>query len=239
MMKRFNYTGACTPEKHYMVDLSAKTAQIFRMIEEGDYFVINSPRQYGKTTTIHMLNRFLKGHDQYHPIKMSFEGIGVDGYKNEAVFIEAFLSRLKRALPLNGDTGLGQFIDTAHRVDRIDKLDLWITQLVEKIGKKTVLIIDEVDKSCNTQLFLDFLGMLRDKYLNRNDGEEQTFHSVILSGVHDIKSLKVKIRSQVETRYNSPWNIAADFNVDLSLSAAEITSMLKEYGAEQKVKSEK
>ena len=30
------------------------------MIEQGDYFVINRPRQYGKTTTIYMLNRLLK-----------------------------------------------------------------------------------------------------------------------------------------------------------------------------------
>ncbi|MCP4153295.1 MAG: hypothetical protein GY757_36525 [bacterium] len=39
-------------------------------------------------------------------------------------------------------------------METIIKLNIWITKLVEKIGKKTVLMIDEVDKNCNNQLFL-------------------------------------------------------------------------------------
>ena len=35
MKKRFNYKGVCIPEKHYMVDISNKTAQIFKMVELG------------------------------------------------------------------------------------------------------------------------------------------------------------------------------------------------------------
>jgi len=96
-------------------------------------------------------------------------------------------------------------------------------------------MIDEVDKSSNNKLFLDFLGMLREKYLNRNKDGEFTFHSVILVGVHDIKSLKTKIRREDEPRFNSPWNIAVDFEVDLAFSAVEIRSMLEEYAGEQQV----
>ncbi len=58
---------------------------------------------------------------------------------------------------------------------------------------------------------------------------------MILTGVHDIKSLKVKIRTDDETRYNSPWNIAADFDVDLALLPGEIAPMLEEYSKEQQV----
>ena len=57
MTKQFNITGACVPGKHYMVDISNKTAKIFDMITPGDYFVINRPRQFGKTTIIDMLAR--------------------------------------------------------------------------------------------------------------------------------------------------------------------------------------
>ena len=83
-------------------------------------------------------------------------------------------------------------------------------------------MIDEVDKSSNNQLFLSFLGMLRNKYLLRNEGKDYTFHSVILAGVHDVKNLKVKIRPEEEQKYNSPWNIASDFEVDMSFSKEEI-----------------
>ena len=69
---------------------------------------------------------------------------------------------------------------------------LVISDLVIKIDKKIILLIDEVDKSSNNHLFLDFFGLLRNKYMQRNVGKDVTFFSVILAGVHDIKSLKFK-----------------------------------------------
>jgi len=35
MKKRFNDTGVCIPEEHYMVDISKKTSQIFKMVQNG------------------------------------------------------------------------------------------------------------------------------------------------------------------------------------------------------------
>ena len=95
--------------------------------------------------------------------------------------------------------------------------------------KPVVLLIDEVDKSSDNQLFLSFIGMLRNKYLDRNDGLGNTFHSVVLAGVYDIKNLKLKIRPDAEKKYNSPWNIAADFNVDMTFHPEEIAQMLNDY----------
>ena len=88
-------------------------------------------------------------------------------------------------------------------------------------------MIDEVDQASGQEIFLAFLGMLRDKYLNRD--RRPTFQSVILAGVYDIKNLKVKIRTESKHQYNSPWNIAADFKVDMSFSASDIENMLQEY----------
>ena len=235
MKKRFNITGACIPGKHYMVDISDKLNEIFAMVEQGDYFVINRPRQYGKTTTLYMLNRLLKSSGEFFPINTSFEGIGVEGFNNAAVFIDAFFLLLKEEFSSTGDDKLVKFINSEPIPDRIDKLGLWINKLVEKTGKKIVLMIDEVDKSSNNQLFLDFLGMLRNKYLKREKPGQFTFHSVILAGVHDVKSLKIKYRKDSEAKFNSPWNIAVDFKVNLSFSAGEIQSMLKDYSKEQQV----
>lgn len=52
---------------------------------------------------------------------------------------------------------------------------------------------------------------------------------MILAGVRDIKNSKVKMRSEKEQEKNSPWNIAADFGVEMSLSKAWIAGMLKDY----------
>lgn len=71
--------------------------------------------------------------------------------------------------------------------------------------------------------------MLRKKYLAREAEEDYTFKSIILVGLYDVKSLKLKIRNNEEAKYNSPWNIAVDFDVDMSFSPKEIATMLKEY----------
>ena len=76
MDKKFNITGTCIPEKHYMVDISEKLKNIMELIYNEEYFIINRPRQYGKTTTLFLLNKILKNNKEYLPIKISFEGIG-------------------------------------------------------------------------------------------------------------------------------------------------------------------
>jgi hypothetical protein len=97
-------------------------------------------------------------------------------------------------------------------------------------------LIDEIDKSSNNQLFLSLLGVLRNKYLER--WEVPTFHSVILTGVHDVKNLKLKLRPDEERKYNSPWNNAADFEVDMNFSALEIRPMLEDFAQDSQIQIE-
>ena len=98
--------------------------------------------------------------------------------------------------------------------------------------KPIVLMIDEVDSALNNQVFLDFLAQLRAQYMERDI--YPTFRSVILAGVYDVKNLRGKIRPEDEHRYNSPWNIAADFDISMSFSKNEIAGMLTEYEADYK-----
>lgn len=90
--------------------------------------------------------------------------------------------------------------------------------------KPIVLIIDEVDSATNNQVFLDFLALLRGYYLHR--AKRPCFRSVILAGVYDIKQLQYKIRPEEEHKTNSPWNIAADFDIDMELDQKGIQKML-------------
>ena len=93
-------------------------------------------------------------------------------------------------------------------------------------------MIDEVDQASDHKVFIDFLGMLRSKFLKRST--RPTFQSVILAGVYDIKNLKHRIREDHEHQMNSPWNIAADFSVDMSFTRDDIASMLDEYEKDYK-----
>ena len=119
--------------------------------------------------------------------------------------------------------------------DQKDRLNLGtlfdcLADLCASAEKPIVLIIDEVDNASNNQVFIDFLAQLREFYIERFD--MPTFRSVILAGVYDIKNLKSKIRPDSEHRYNSPWNIAAVFKVDMSFSVSDIAGMLMEYESE-------
>ncbi len=235
--KKFNITGTCIPDKHYMADTSQKIKKMISMVEEGEYFTINRPRQYGKTTTMYLLDRELKKWDDYLVLKISFEGIDAPTYADQTAFIKAFLEMLKDKFLFLKEKRFAEFVDQHVSSTRtMPELSRLITQLVRTIDLNTVLMIDEVDKSTNNQLFLDFLGMLRTKYLKRSEGEDFTFHSVILAGVHDVKTLKIKIRAGDEEKLNSPWNIAVDFEVDLSLFPDEIASMLEDYAKNRDVK---
>ena len=76
MKKRFNITGKCIPSQHYMADVSKQLAQTLDMVEIGEYFIINRPRQYGKTTTLFSLADKLCTQGDYIIFTMSFGGIG-------------------------------------------------------------------------------------------------------------------------------------------------------------------
>lgn len=233
-MKKFNVTGICIPDKNYMVDISQKLDQITEMVEDGKYFTINRARQYGKTTTLAALDRRLSG--RYHVIWLSFEGVGETAFQNDHAFVRFFIRKVGEELKF-----LRASAEQADRwcaiddyrqdeyEDAFDYLSRKITSLCEDSEKEFLLMIDEVDKSPDNQIFLNFLGMLRNKYLFSGMGRDRTFKSVILSGVYDVKNLKLKLRPDEEKKYNSPWNIAADFDVDMSFSPEEIATMLREY----------
>lgn len=227
MKKRFNNTGICVPNKHYMVDISNKLIEIEELIDNEFYFTINRPRQYGKTTILNALANFLK--DKYLVIYISFEGIGDSVFENEKSFCNKFLKIMIKSLKFSHKAESERLLNLSGDVNDLEDTSEVITTFVEEAKKEVILIIDEVDKSSNNQLFLSFIGMLRNKYLDREAGRDYTFKSVILAGLYDVKNLKLKLRAEENAKYNSPWNIAADFNVEMSFSADEISTMLLDY----------
>lgn len=237
-MREFNILGLCVPEKHYMVRLDDRVEYIRRQyIEKGYYFAINRARQYGKTTTLNALERGLSC--EYTIIRISFEGLDASAFASIEQFTKAFLYLCARYMRMRQQGGaLLQAITESPIPSTMLELGSLIASIVSQSNQPVVLMIDEVDKSANNQLFLDFLSMLRNKYLDRdafeNVGEAATFQSVILVGVYDVKNLKLKLRQDEKSQQNSPWNIAADFNLDMGFSAEQISGMLDEYEADHR-----
>ncbi|MGL5084975.1 MAG: AAA-like domain-containing protein, partial [Clostridium sp.] len=230
MKKRFNTTGVCVPRKHYMVNIINKLEQIKELIDNEFYFTINKPRQYGKTTTLSELYKFLR--DEYLVIDISFEGIGDKIFQDEQLFSKEFITLLSDSIALDNFEESEKLNSLSENVRDIKDLSRVITNFIKESTREVILFIDEVDKSSNNQLFLSFIGMLRNKYLARAVDRDFTFKSVILVGLYDVKTLKLKLRKEEEEKYNSPWNIAVDFDVDMSFSPSEIGTMVESYSKE-------
>ena len=118
----------------------------------------------------------------------------------------------------------GQYF-TINRARQYGKTTL-LYLLEKELRKQDYLVLslsfeaaDEVDKSSDNQIFLSFLGLLREKYLKCQQGKDVTFHSVILAGVYDIKTLKLKLHPQEESKYNSLWNIADNNQIYMKVSS--------------------
>ena len=220
MTREFNVTGTCFPHKHYMADVSTKFDTAINLVEKGKYFAINRPRQYGKTTMLYLLSDALRQSGDYIVLNTSFEGIGDAIFNDEPTFASGFVRVLGRYATAYAPNLADWIKEQSEKIDSLELVADFITEMVIKADKKVILLIDEVDKSSNNQLFVSFLAMLRNKYLERETFP--TFHSVVLAGLHDVKSLKLKLRPNEEAIYNSPWNIAADFNVVMELLPHEI-----------------
>lgn len=234
MKKEFNTVGLCIKDMHYMVDMKDRIEHIKLLIEKDRYFTINRARQYGKTTLLNLLYEELK--EKYFVIKISFEGIGGRVFEKEELFIKTFLD-----LVVDSDFFEELKEENQNLFKNMDLetltfmiLSKKITEICENTSKEIILIIDEVDKTSDNQIFLNFLGMLRNKYLDRI--RKKTFKSVILAGVYDIKNIKRKLKADEEIRYNSPWNIAVDFNVNMNFNLSDIAGMLEEYEKEENTK---
>ena len=149
------------------------------------------------------------------------------------MFSKAFADKFRHALQ-NTDKDYKDNLVKILSDFRADTPDVGLDDLFECLSdlcrqslQPVVLMIDEVDSASNNQVFIDFLAQLRALYLKRD--KVPTFHSVILAGVYHIKNLKLKIRKESEHQYNSPWNIAEDFDAAMSFSSSQIAAMLEEY----------
>ena len=214
-----------------MVDLTPRLTKIKAMTDTGKFFSINKARQYGKTTTLRALAEFLQ--DSYTVLGLDFQNIESDEFEDGSSFVHALAREINKKIRRLTDIPeeiLQRFTKLADKTipkTRMAELFACFSDWCRQSDKPLILIIDEVDSAANNQVFLDFLAQLRAAYLDRY--ETPTFQSVILAGVYDIRSIKSKLRTDSEHLENSPWNIAADFLVDMSFSVNDIAGMLNSY----------
>ncbi len=211
MARKFNTAVTCNPEKHYLVDISEKMKYLEGLIEDACYFTINRARQFGKSTILNFLIEELN--DQYHFVYIDYTEFSENDTENFENFKKKFCSYLSRLSP---------------EVQHEDFASI-ITNYCSNSTKPVVLVIDNIDSNFKNEPFVDFLSCTRATYQKRNLCRNVAFHSVILSGSYCF----VNLCHEFEMGKNySPWNVAADFNLDMTFHPHEIAQMLSDYEAD-------
>ncbi|MDR1642745.1 MAG: AAA family ATPase [Clostridiales bacterium] len=238
-MKHFNTEGVCRPDCHYMVKTDDNLAKIKSLIDRNKYIVLNRPRQFGKSTTLDLLQKVLE--PQYAYVKTSLERFPESAF-TEDNFCEAikdlFIDYFERE-----ETGLSEEAKTAfistyeawNNKPRMLALVRALRKMFKASDKRVVLAIDEIDHAENHEVFFEFLNSLRSEY---NDNPANTFQSVILVGVSEINHLINKARPEAQSlgMNRSPWNIAVSFGKSMDLPNSGIFEMLEEYKADHGLK---
>ena len=152
----------------------------------------------------------------YVVVSIDFQLLSHSNFVNEAAFVRAFsrelVTTMDRDCEVPDETKIvlkSLAVDRKYEAD-LGELFYILSNWCSISDKPVVLMIDEVDSATNNQVFLDFLAQLRGYYIHRI--ERATFQSVILAGVYD-----------------SPWNIATDFEVNMNFTAKDIAGMLQGY----------
>ncbi|MBQ5403264.1 MAG: AAA-like domain-containing protein, partial [Bacteroidales bacterium] len=189
MAKEFNTSVTCDPKRHYMVDVTAKMKVFEGLIDKRKYFTITRARQFGKTSALKWIYTNLN--DRYLVVSISFEDTEEKDWANSESFYKTFCRYMAGAFTsiTTKSEKNEKFWTDAQQIDNPDikTLSDKISEFCKSESKGVVLLIDEIDKSLDNQLFLNFLAMLRKKYIDRDKfGDNSTFWSVVLAGVYDV-----------------------------------------------------
>ncbi len=144
-MRSFNVTGECNPRFHYMVDINQNLHEIKLMVDKGNYFTINRARQYGKTTTLSALDRYLK--DTYVVNHLDFQLLSYKEFSEEALFVSAFVKALlwevdgKDFVPSEIKERLMGFTDSSNPITSLSEMFRCLSEWCAQSAKPIVLMI--------------------------------------------------------------------------------------------------
>jgi type II secretory pathway predicted ATPase ExeA len=201
MPRRFNTTGHCLADKHYMLPATRRLTQVRALIDKEHYFIVHAPRQTGKTTLLRNLSRELTEEGKYAAITVSLESFT---RPEVAEMMPQILWELgesaKYQLPAN--------LAPPEREEFVGDPDIALRGYLAKwsasISRPLVVFFDEID-SIPGPVLLSVLRQLRNGYTSRPAPFPQ---SVALVGLRDIRDYRIRIRPDSESLGTaSPFNI--------------------------------
>ena len=229
-MKKFNTTGPCFPDEHYMMPALDRLPGIRELVADGNYFVVHAPRQTGKTTALQALVGEINAKGDMAAIYCTLESLqnATDVQLANRIIRELIVGNAKRTpgfpreaqLP-PAPTDIGQVMLSVRTV---------LTDLCDVVGKPLVVFFDEADCLAGDVL-ISFLRQLRDGYVNRKLIPFPK--SVALVGMLDVRDYKAQIRPDGQSLGQvSPFNIIRKDMLIPNFTEADIATLYAQHTEE-------
>ena len=229
-MKKFNTTGPCFPNEHYMLPALDRLPGIRELVTDGNYFIIHAPRQTGKTTVLKALVREINDKGNMFALYCSLETLQnrTDPDKTNLAIRDLIADNVEMsplyvpvpdAPALRSDRGgIGLAVRTV------------LQNVCRAVGKPVAVFFDEADCPVGDAL-ISFLRQLRDGYINR---DVMPFpKSVALVGMLDVRDYKAQIRPDGQSLGQiSPFNIIAEDMLIPNFTELDIQALYAQHTAE-------
>ena len=228
-MRRFNTTGPCFPDEHYMMPALDRLPGVRELVAHGDYFVVHAPRQTGKTTALKALVREINAKGDMFALYCTLESLqnATDVQMANKIIRELIVGNAKRvrSFPCDGQfppapVDIGQVMLSVRTV---------LTDICDIVGKPVVLFFDEADCLVGDVL-ISFLRQLRDGYVNRKMIPFPK--SIALVGMLDVRDYKAQIRPDGQSLGQiSPFNIIAEDMLIPNFTESDIAALYSQHTA--------
>ena len=229
-MKRFNTTGPCFPDEHYMMPALDRLPGIRELVAGGDYFVVHAPRQTGKTTALKALVSEINAKGDMFALYCTLESLQnrsdpmqINFAIRDLVADNAEMSPFYKAAP-----GAPELCEERGGV--LLAVRTVLQNLCRAIGKPVVVFFDEADCLFGDAL-ISFLRQLRDGYVNR---DTMPFpKSIALVGMLDVRDYKAQIRPDGQSLGQiSPFNIIAEDMLIPNFTESDVAALYAQHTAE-------
>lgn len=225
MVRRFNVSGPCDPEIHYMLPAMQRLPTVRRIIDVRGYFIVHAPRQVGKTTALLSLARELTAQGDYTAIFLSLE-VGApfssDLESAERAILQDWKGQIRWQLPqmlhppetetAAGGAGLGTFFRS------------W----AEHSPRPLVVFLDEID-ALSDQTLISVLRQLRAGFPSR---PTHFPWSVALIGMRDVRDYKVASTRNQHLNSSSPFNVTDESLTLRNFTQEEVKKLYAQHTAE-------
>jgi hypothetical protein len=227
-MKYFNTDGPCNETEHYMIDVSMRLKDAEMLIDSGQYLVAHASPQCGKTTYLRDRANRLNVGGRCFALYCSLKDIGKRIEPAEAV--PEIIRTMRRAFASSGIFLGFEFAPRPDYRNFAGVLNIELTSLCMKANRPVIIFFDDVDMLSDSALIF-FLRQLRDGYNNRR--VVPFLHSVVLSGMRNIRDYKARLRPYRESLGStSPFNIVAETQCMNNFIREEIVSLYGQHTKE-------